>query len=210
VRLCKVFGQLPGLGRNIRRISSPILKRITSHKYAGLFEYGGSYGGVYLLRRGVFMPWELPEILDPDMVREGWTELQSIERLNQTSADISTNHHKVSALEMSWYMRNQLLRDTDWASMAHSLEVRVPFLALDLLRIVAPLLGRYGSPDKKTVAVSVATGISEKILNRRKTGFSVPVREWLLDGSSATFGRGMRGWSRYVHQYGSTLVPRLN
>jgi asparagine synthase (glutamine-hydrolysing) len=210
VRLCKGFGQRSGLGRNLRRVSFPILKHITSPKYAGLFEYGGSYGGAYLLRRGVFMPWELPGVLDPDMVREGWAELQAIERLDQTSADISTNHHKVSALEMCWYMRNQLLRDTDWASMAFSLEIRVPFLDLDLLRIVAPLLGRQGSPDKKAVAVSVATGLPEQIFNRRKTGFSVPVREWLLDGSSAVPERGMRGWSRYVYQQCSAPVPVLN
>ena len=34
-------------------------------------------------------------------------------------------------------MRNQLLRDTDWASMAHALEVRVPLVDAALLRCVA-------------------------------------------------------------------------
>jgi len=210
VRFIKGFGQLPGLGRNLRRISSPILKYVTSPKYAGLFEYGGSYGGAYLLRRGVFMPWELARILDPDMVREGWADLQTLDRLDRTMVDASSDHHKVSALEMSWYMRNQLLRDADWASMAHSLEIRVPFLDLDLLRSVAPLLGRKGSPDKKTVAVSIAAGLPVQVFNRRKTGFSVPMREWLLDRSSAATERGLRGWSRYVHQQCAASVLRLN
>jgi len=210
VRLCKGFGKLPGFCRGFRQVSAPILKNVTSPKYAGLFEYGGSYGGAYLLRRGLFMPWELPGILDPEIIRGGWEELRTIKRLDQTFADISTNHHKVSALEMSWYMRSQLLRDTDWASMAHSLEIRVPFLDLDLLRIVAPQLGRQGSPDKKTIAVSVATGLPAQVINRRKTGFSIPVREWLLDVSSATLVRGMRGWSRYIYQQGFTPVPRAN
>jgi len=209
VRVCKVFGQFPGLGRGLRRISSPILKHATSPKYAGLFEYGSSYGGAYLLRRGVFMPWELSGVLDPDMVRKGLADLQTIDRLNQTSADVSTKHHKVSALEMSWYMRNQLLRDTDWAGMAHSLEVRVPFLELDLLRVAAPLLGRQGSPDKRTVAAAVL-GLPDRILNRGKTGFSVPVQEWMLDGSSAGPERGMRGWSGYVYQYSPTPAPGLH
>ena len=35
---------------------------------------------------------------------------------------------KVAALETSLYMRNQLLRDADWAGMAHGLEVRVPLV----------------------------------------------------------------------------------
>jgi asparagine synthase (glutamine-hydrolysing) len=210
VRLCKGFGQLPGLARGLRRMSAPLLKHVTSPKYAGLFEYGGSYGGAYLLRRGVFMPWELSGVLDPEMGREGWAELQTIERLDKTISDVSTNHLKISALEMSWYMRNQLLRDTDWASMAHSLEVRVPFLDLDLLRIVAPLLGRQGSPDKRTVTAALSTGLPAEIINRKKTGFSVPVREWLLDGSSATHERGMRGWLRYVYQSSLAPAPRLN
>jgi asparagine synthase (glutamine-hydrolysing) len=210
VRFCTVFAQITRFGRGFRRVCSPILGCITSPKYAGLFEYGGNYGGAYLLRRGVFMPWELRGVLDLDMVREGLAELQTIDRLNQTIANVSSDYHKVSILEMSWYMRSQLLRDTDWASMAHSLEIRVPFLDLDLLRIVAPQLGRQGSQDKKTVAASVATGLSEQILNRRKTGFSVPVREWLLDGSSATPERGMRGWSQYVYQHGSAPVSRVN
>jgi len=210
VRFCKVFGPLPRFGRSLRTLSSPILKQITSPKYAGLIEYGPSYGGTYLLRRGLFMPWELPGVLGLDMVREGWAELQTIERLDKTSADVLTNHHKVSALEMSWYMRNQLLRDTDWAGMAHSLEIRVPFLDLDLLRIVAPLLGRQGSPDKRTVVASLAIGLPVEIINRKKTGFSVPVRDWLLDGSSSTHERGMRGWLRYVYQSSLAPAPRLN
>jgi len=210
VRLCKVFGQFPGLGRGLRRVSAPLLKHITSPKYAGLFEYGGSYEGAYLLRRGVFMPWELSGVLDPDMVREGWAELQTIDRLNQTFTDESTNHHKVSALEMSWYMRNQLLRDADWASMAHSLEIRVPFLDLDLLRVVAPLLGRQGSPDKRTVASVAIRDLFDHVLNRGKTGFSVPVQEWMFDGSSAVPERGMRGWSRYVYQSSPASGPRLH
>jgi len=35
---------------------------------------------------------------------------------------------------MVWYMRQQLLRDADWADMAHSLEIRVPLVDLELLR----------------------------------------------------------------------------
>jgi asparagine synthase (glutamine-hydrolysing) len=42
-------------------------------------------------------------------------------------------------MESSLYMRNQLLRDTDWASMAHSLEVRVPLVDSKLLRSLVPI-----------------------------------------------------------------------
>ena len=51
-----------------------------------------------------------------------------------------TSFGKVASLEASLYMRNQLLRDADWASMAHSLEVRVPLVDVPLLRAVAPMM----------------------------------------------------------------------
>ncbi len=45
-------------------LSAPILKHFTSPKYAGLLEYGGTYGGAYLLRCGLYMPWELSDLMD--------------------------------------------------------------------------------------------------------------------------------------------------
>ena len=46
----------------------------------------------------------------------------------------------VSLLESKIYMKNQLLRDTDWASMANSIEVRVPFVDYDFLKILKTLI----------------------------------------------------------------------
>jgi asparagine synthase (glutamine-hydrolysing) len=66
-RMARTFSlarSFPGLGRMCRLVAAPVLKRFTSPKYAGLLEYGGSYAGAYLLRRGLFMPWELPEVMD--------------------------------------------------------------------------------------------------------------------------------------------------
>jgi hypothetical protein len=74
------------------------------------------------------MPWELPDVLDPDLAREGWEQLQTLARPRETTAGIQDEHLRVTALSSCWYMRNQLLRDTDWASMAHSLEVRTPLV----------------------------------------------------------------------------------
>src|SRR5438445_1893006 len=76
------------LGLGFRMISAPLLKRWTSPKYAGLLEYGGTYSGAYLLRRGLFMPWELPEVLDADLAREGWNELQALTSIDADIAPI--------------------------------------------------------------------------------------------------------------------------
>ena len=198
VGLLSPFRTLPVLGRMFRWMSAPVLKRLTSPKYAGLLEYGGSYGGAYLLRRGFFMPWELPEILGDQIARDGWEELRPLMRLEQSIHAAASDRIKVSALEMGWYMRNQLLRDADWAGMAHSLEIRVPLVDVELIRCIAPLLtGTF--PDKQDMARTPRTPLPAEVLNRRKTGFSVPVREWLMQDAGRQNGeRGLRGWARQV------------
>jgi asparagine synthase (glutamine-hydrolysing) len=198
VRLLSPFRLIPGLGRLFRWVSAPMVKRLTSPKYAGLLEYGGTYGGAYLLRRGFFMPWELPEILGDRITREGWEELQPLMRLEQTIQGATSERVKVSALEMSWYMRNQLLRDADWAGMAHSLEIRVPFVDVELIRRLAPILtGTF--PNKQDMALTPRQPLPPGILGRRKTGFTVPVREWLMQDAEQRGGeRGLRGWARRV------------
>ena len=187
------------LGKSFRCASAPLLRHLTSPKYAGLFEYGGSYGGAYLLRRGLYMPWELLQVLDGELVREGWLELAGIARLEATTAHIASSRLRVSALETAWYMRNQLLRDTDWASMAHSLEVRVPLVDVVLLREVAKLVAAGHSPRKSDMADCSAHPLPRAILSRPKTGFSVPVREWLNGGHSEE--RGLRGWATAVYRH---------
>jgi asparagine synthase (glutamine-hydrolysing) len=196
-RRLAMFTALPGLGRAFRLISAPILKHLTSPKYAGLLEYGGSLGGAYLLRRGLYMPWELPELMDPDMAGVGWKELNALPHLAGLTEGIESSRLAVSALEMSCYMKNQLLRDADWAGMAHSLEIRVPFADIQLMAQVAPVFAAAPSLQKRKVAESVASGLPVEFLQRRKTGFSMPVRDWQENEVYAN-ERGLRGWAKNV------------
>lgn len=200
MRLGVPFRSLPGVGQVFRMLSEPVLRRFTSPKYAGILEYGGSWGGAYLLRRGMFMPWELPRIMDAEMVKVGWAELQPLARLEQDAMKITDPRLKVSALETSWYMRNQLLRDADWASMAHSLEIRVPFVDLELMRKVVALNAGGAAVRKSDLAGTPGTPLPSAIINRPKTGFSVPVRDWLAENDEKLGTmRGLRGWAHHVH-----------
>jgi asparagine synthase (glutamine-hydrolysing) len=200
VKLFSPLNSVPVLGKGFRYISTPILKHLTSPKYAGLLEYGGTYSGAYLLRRGMYMPWELPNLLDGEIVRQGWEELQTTSRMEQTIQNVKNTHLKVTALETTWYLRNQLLRDTDWASMAHSLEIRTPLVDIELLRAVVPLLKSSCPPSKLHMARAPNLPLPVKILQREKTGFSIPVREWLFaqEGSSPK-GRGLRDWAGAIY-----------
>lgn len=208
------LSRLPGVARILRQISRPILTLTTSPKFAGLFEYGATTGGAYLLRRGLYMHWELSDLLDPELAKQGWQELCSFDQLNRiipphnkTNEQIVKRSMKsaqkrmsVSALEMSCYMRNQLLRDTDWASMAHSLEVRTPFVDKVMLQSIAPWLVAYPDLMKPDIAEAIVPSLPDKVLNKPKTGFSIPVREWLMERPHSTLDRGLRGWAKHIHR----------
>lgn len=195
-----LFANAPALGRGFRFVSAPLVKRLTSPKYASLLEYGPTHAGAYLLRRGMFMPWELPEVLDGDMVRAGMETLQPVMRLAEAATQVRSPRLKVSVFESCWYMRHQLLRDTDWASMAHSLEIRTPMVDIDFLRQIGPLLGSGSPPVKRDLAQVPLNPLPPEIADRKKTGFYIPVREWLmkLDKPPAQ-DRGLRGWAKHVY-----------
>ena len=133
--------RIPALGRLTRRAAAPWAGRFSSPKYAGLLEYGPSVEGAYLLRRALHMPWELDQLLDPRSVEAGIEQLRTMTSLHESVADVRGDAGRVAALELQWYMRNQLLRDSDWAGMAHSIEIRVPFVDVDLFRCVAAYMG---------------------------------------------------------------------
>jgi asparagine synthase (glutamine-hydrolysing) len=96
-------------------------------------------------------------------------------------------------MEASLYMRNQLLRDADWASMAHSVEVRTPLVDVALLRQIAPLLLECRHDCKELLAGVLPPWLR----NREKTGFFVPMRQWMDLPSDGTSTR-MRSWARHV------------
>lgn len=196
-------GQWRCLGHVFRIISGPLLRRLGSPKFAGLLEYGGSYGGAYLLQRGLFMPWELPSLLDPTFVRAGWAELEPLLRLDQAVAGLHSTHLKITCLESTGYLQNQLLRDADWAGMSHSVEIRVPFADVELLRQVAPLAALGRPASKRDLACACGSPLGESAVTRPKRGFFVPLPQW-RDSSSRTSPTGHRGhssraWARHIY-----------
>lgn len=95
------------------------------------------------------------------------------------SADIINT---ISHLELNGYMTNTLLRDTDAMSMAHSLEVRVPFVDTKVVNYVLSLPGdwklRNGSP-KPLLADAIGDLLPRDFMTRPKMGFTLPFEKWL-------------------------------
>ncbi len=189
------------MGRALRVAIAPFISRLTSPKYAGLLEYGGSVGGAYLLRRALYMPWEIPALVGEETAAVGLAELDLLANLDAITRDIELPYDQVMALEHAVYLRNCLLRDADWAGMAHSLEIRTPLVDVALFAQLANLRhDRGGVPwTKSDFALTPANPLPAGQRNRPKSGFSVPVRAWMLGkADSATPERGFRGWATRV------------
>jgi asparagine synthase (glutamine-hydrolysing) len=188
----------PSAARWSRKLLALLLPASVSPKLASVFEFAGNPGSSYLLRRALYMPWELGKLMDPDMAALGLERLATLTRLEDTVRDVKHPHLRVAGLEMAWYMRNQLLRDSDWAGMAHSLEIRVPLVDVPFFRsVVAAIVGQR-VPNKSTLARLPRAPLPEDLIARAKTGFAVPVAKWIGSGSLPR-SRGLRGWARRVN-----------
>ena len=88
---------------------------------------------------------------------------------------------QISKAELSTYMLNTLLRDTDQMSMSHALEVRVPFLDHELVEYVLNVDNslKYPHTPKQLLVESLNGLIPEKVVNRKKMGFSFPWDHWM-------------------------------
>jgi asparagine synthase (glutamine-hydrolysing) len=144
----------------------------------------------YILVRGLFTDDELsdlgwknsfphpfchPELVEgsPSVIANPpWREKQSLNPLQH-----------VSFLESTFYMRNQLLRDSDVFGMAHSIELRVPFVDHHLYGTVLPYLhSSYDRNESKRMLVDAVGDLPNEISNRMKMGFTFPFDVWMRSG----------------------------
>jgi asparagine synthase (glutamine-hydrolysing) len=207
------FSQVPRLYNNMRRLGGmPLLNRAVRHglaavsgllpspKYAGMLEYGSSLGGAYLLRRALYMPWEITRLMDRDMATEGLQQLDTLAALAACKQGIASQRLAITALESQWFMRNQLLRDADWAGMAHSIELRVPFVDTQLLSRFVEIPSLTAAQEKARIARTVAPELPDSILKRPKTGFAVPIHQWLNPDAHHSVN-SHREWAGLLYQH---------
>jgi asparagine synthase (glutamine-hydrolysing) len=137
------------------------------------------------LRRGLFLPEELPALLGADRAAEA---VRLYDPLADSAAALeepspmgraATSEDPwlaIHQLETTRYLRHQLLRDSDWAAMAWSVELRVPLVDPALREHVV----RSGfAPARRGGKAAAMKGLMPElpaaVLRRRKTGFFVPV-----------------------------------
>jgi asparagine synthase (glutamine-hydrolysing) len=198
---------LGGVARRVLSAAAPGLVR-DRPKAAGMLEHAGSWTGAYLLRRGLFLPHELPALIGTELAREGLKRLQLTPMLEAAlTPDPGSDVGRVCALESLHYMKNQLLRDADWAGMAHGVEIRPPLVDIELLRALAPSVATLQpGAGKAALAAAPLQPLPDEIVSRAKTGFFVPTGAWMAEAAARTAGvqsspsKGLasRQWARKV------------
>lgn len=178
VSLAGLPARVPGLGRLVREVLKPLVRFAPLHpKLPSTLEMGGDVRSAYQLKRGLFLPWELGDVMPEAALHEAFERLAA---QGGAASELPVEPYAaVAALEAESYMRNQLLRDVDWASMAHSLEVRVPLVDTRLTQQVAPYVVRHRPVGKRVLGEVARDPLPEVILSRPKTGFTTPVASWM-------------------------------
>lgn len=125
------------------------------------------------LQRSVFFPEEVDRITAVPVARE---------RKSECGPASSDPVNRLSCLELRGYVQNTLLPDADRMSMAHSLEVRVPFLDRHLVEKMASIPGGAkagrGRP-KKLLIRAMRELLPPDVFRRKKRGFVLPFDQWL-------------------------------
>ncbi|HEX3526673.1 MAG TPA: asparagine synthase (glutamine-hydrolyzing) [Thermoanaerobaculia bacterium] len=189
------FHDVPRLAARARGVSRiPGLPALWPHlpgfagrpKLRGLLRYGTTLAGAYYLRRGLFLPEELPGLIGRERAAEGLAAYDPVADAAAALEGLPAGDDPwlaVHALETARYMRNQLLRDSDWASMDHSVELRVPLVDPWLRSHLAAHGFEPARGHGKAALVKLAAPeLPAALWSRPKTGFYIPVMEWLEPG----------------------------
>lgn len=191
VELSKKLHILPlisqGLGTGLAHWgNSPKIKRL-----GDFLKQPPSFVAAYRSFRGIFSHTEACQIINqlsisipilPPLVppyQGGKPESSSLPLLRGGLGWGSTPEDEVSFLEITGYMRNQLLRDSDVMSMNWGLELRVPFVDQSLIEAVAPIPSNIRLAGGKQLLTQAITEIPDWVVNRPKKGFYFPFETWM-------------------------------
>ena len=166
----------------------------------------GSLAEAYRVQRGFFLPDEVAAIAGPAL-REGsrWhdavAEVQNVERALLSPVSTEAPQAAVARLESRLYLGSQLLRDLDAMSMAHGLEVRVPFVDHELVERVWPELALHPDlmPGKRLLSGTLERSLPDSVVGHPKQGFTLPFGRWMAGELGPFVQDGMRrlsdaGW----------------
>ena len=174
-------------------------KRSSNARWAHAADWLRTIEGAWWLRRSIHAPGELPGLMGRDQAALALRDFDAVQQVRRMTGPLPTDARlALGQIESTTYLRNQLLRDSDWASMDHGVELRTPLVDALLLRHLQPLLHRFADfPGKSLLAHAPSRPLPDFIAQRRKTGFGIPVLQWLGTAGAASAG-GPKGWMQHV------------
>jgi asparagine synthase (glutamine-hydrolysing) len=142
-------------------------------RLAAFFRGQGTWLEAYHAQRGIFTPAEaaaLAQVISGEIPGAPDWDLSGL------PADA---RETVGQLEITRYMRNQLLRDSDVFSMAHGLELRVPFVDQRFLTAVHQIPAGPRLRQGKLLLLDAVPEVPEWVRNQPKRGFRFPFQAWM-------------------------------
>lgn len=209
------LAKLPSLVREPVAASISLMGR-TSDRNRKLSQLAaGNSEHPYFVARSLFTPEERKDLYDGDYEAVE-CKLQTLEHdfVAATSGLDAVN--RVSYLESTCYMRNTLLRDSDFMSMAHGLELRVPFLDRALVETCFRIRGDEklkGDSPKDLLLRSLRVTLPEEVVNRPKKGFTLPFERWLRSEMRGRIEQALRDqsmcWTGLKSRAPSSVLQRF-
>lgn len=142
-------------------------------RFAAFLRGGGTWLEAFHAQRGIFTPEEAQSLARALAQASPGTPTWEVPELPDNSRAI------VSELELTRYMRNQLLRDSDVFSMAHGLELRVPFVDARLANVLQSISPEIRLRQGKKLLLDAVPEIPDWVRNQAKRGFRFPFQQWM-------------------------------
>lgn len=187
LRARRVLGVMPGQLRNKMALALDLLLKQskTGSKCSQILSSDTDVLSQYLILRQLFSPRARKYLVGQTYNREilNGVPIQVAEALNDEMAGLDV-FSRVSLLELRLYLANMLLRDGDFMSMAHGLEVRVPLLDHKIAEFVFSVdpSHKMGHKFPKPLLVSAMSDLlPREIYTRPKMGFTFPWEIWLRE-----------------------------
>ena len=170
------------VGDGLQRMAGPRLRRL-----GDVLTQPPTLANAYTTFRGVFTHAEAAALV------RCYTGSDPV---NATDADTGgadpTARDTISRLELTRYMRNQPLRDSDTMSMAWGLELRVPFLDGPLVATLSSIPADLRLQPHKRFLLQAVPEIPEWVAARPKRGFMFPFERWVGDEWRTAFASAER------------------
>jgi asparagine synthase (glutamine-hydrolysing) len=193
--------RIPGAAALVDLLLGLQARRTGNARWRHVASLGGTLPGAWFLRHGLFAPDELAQVMPPDLAAEALRDFDAAQWVSSQCGPLPSDPYlALSLMDSVLYLRNQLLRDSDWASMAHSVELRTPLVDAWLLRDVV----RTGPPKArfrgKKLLSSACPRLPRVVTERGKTGFGIPVRDWIAEPPAGDARHPTRSWARVLTQ----------